>query len=73
MFALKVPDEELEAKAPSKDVFRYLKAATKATNDKMGGVDRAQVIHSLLDTMLETAPRAVKKAPKKKAIGKAKR
>lgn len=55
MFALKAPDEELEAKSPSKNVFRYLKAATKATNDRYARVDRAAVIDSLLNLTIVAA------------------
>lgn len=55
MYAMKVSSEELEARAPAESVFRYLKAATKATNDKYARLDRAEVIDSQLDTTLVAA------------------
>lgn len=58
MFGSKASDEELEARAHTKSVFRYLKAATKATNDKYARVDRAAVIDSLLDATLDDTARA---------------
>jgi hypothetical protein len=48
MFAMEGSDEDLAKKAPHPNVFRYLKAATKATNDKYARVDRADVIATLL-------------------------
>jgi len=48
MFAIEGSDEDLQKKAPDPGVFRYLKAATKATNDKYARVDRAEVISSIL-------------------------
>ena len=56
-------DEDIEKKAPHRDVFRYLKAATKATNDKYARVDRAEVIASILQSTLEAKP--ARAAPKK--------
>jgi hypothetical protein len=65
LFSLKASDDELKAKAPSNNVFRYLKAATKATNDKYARVDRAQIIDSLLDSTLPK-PKQRPTAKKKK-------
>ena len=42
-------------------VIRYLKAATKATNDKYARVDRAEIVGRLLAA---TLPRSAKEAPK---------
>jgi Protein of unknown function DUF262 len=67
MFALKMPEEELEAKAPTESVFRYLKAATKATNDKYARVDRAAVIDSLLELTLTQPKKGNAKAGRKSA------
>lgn len=50
MFKMEDPDEELASK--SHDVFRYLKAATKATSDKYARVDRGEVISSILQSTL---------------------
>jgi hypothetical protein len=52
MFKMEDPDEELAKK--SRDVFRYLKAATKATNDKYARVDRGEVIEAILQSTLTT-------------------
>ncbi|MFZ1937330.1 MAG: DUF262 domain-containing protein [Thermoguttaceae bacterium] len=47
------------------DVIRYLKAATKATNDKYARVDRAEIISTILEsTLSKPATRASKAAPK---------
>lgn len=43
----KVPDED-DVPAGSENVFSYLKAATKATNDKYARVERAKIIAELL-------------------------
>lgn len=64
MFKMEGSDEELAKKAPHPDVFRYLKAATKATNDKYARVDRAEVIASILQSTLD-AKASPKKAKKK--------
>jgi Protein of unknown function DUF262 len=63
MFRMEGSDEELAKKSPHPDVFRYLKAATKATNDKYARVDRAEVIESILQSTLGTKP--PKASPKK--------
>ncbi|MCI0559672.1 MAG: DUF262 domain-containing protein, partial [Nitrososphaera sp.] len=55
MFKMEGSDEELAAKAPNPSVFRYLKAATKATNDKYAREDRAEVIGLLLQSTIEAA------------------
>jgi hypothetical protein len=66
MFRMEGSDEELSNKAPHPDVFRYLKAATKATNDKYARVDRAEIIASLLESTLDTkAPKTSAKKAKK--------
>jgi hypothetical protein len=53
------------------EVVRYLKAATKATNDKYARIDRAEVIAGLLGTQpgpaAEDPPKAAKKTAKKTA------
>lgn len=46
------PATETEAAGTSKDVFRYLKAATKATNDKYARVDRAEIVRKVLESTL---------------------
>lgn len=51
MFRMEGTDEELAKR--SRDVFRYLKAATKATNDKYARVDRSEVIAGILQSTLE--------------------
>ncbi len=56
-------DEDIEKKAPHRDVFRYLKAATKATNDKYARIVRAEVITSILQSTFEA--KAARAAPKK--------
>ena len=58
-------DEDIE-KGPDRDARRYLKAATKATNDKYARVVRAEVIASILQSTLEAKPArtAAKKAKK---------
>lgn len=61
MFRMEDPDEELAKK--SRDVFRYLKAATKATNDKYARVGRGEVIEALLQTTLNM--KALKDPPKR--------
>lgn len=43
----KLPDEE-DVLSGQESVFKYLKAATKASNDKYARVDRAEVIASLI-------------------------
>jgi hypothetical protein len=60
-------DEELQADAGSPNVFRYLKAATKATNDKYARMDRADVIRELLESTLDTPPAKSPKPTKRKA------
>ncbi len=67
MFALKMSEEEHAADAPAKSVFRYLKAATKATNDKYARVDRAEVIDSLLDLTLNPRSPLPKKPTSKRS------
>ena len=67
MFKMEDPEEELAKR--SRDVFRYLKAATKATNDKYARVDRGEVIEAILQSTLTTKARkdSSKRAPKKKS------
>ncbi|MDZ4783260.1 MAG: DUF262 domain-containing protein [Planctomycetia bacterium] len=66
MFAMKGSDEELTEKAPHPDVFRYLKAATKATNDKYAREDRATVIATVLkSTLNQEASKPTRKKEKK--------
>jgi hypothetical protein len=66
MYKMKGTDEELAKKAPNPNVFRYLKAATKATNDKYARVERAEVISSvLLGTTDQKSPRTKGKRAKK--------
>ncbi len=65
MFSMKGTDEELAAKAPTPTVFRYLKAATKATNDKYARMDRAEVISGLLESTLNKTGSAKTPAKKK--------
>ena len=50
----------LDSAAQSQNVMRYLKAATKATNDKYARVERAEIISGLL-TSTTSAPRIVLK------------
>jgi hypothetical protein len=64
MFRMEGSEEELAKKAPHPDVSRYLKAATKATNDKYARVDRAEVIASILQSTLDA--KAPKASPKKR-------
>ena len=54
MYAMEGTDEDIAKKAPHPDVFRYLKAATKATNDKYARVGRAEVVASLLHSTLDS-------------------
>ena len=44
--------EEERRPTSGRDVMRYLKAATKATNDKYARVDRAEIIERILETTL---------------------
>ncbi|RIK79532.1 MAG: DUF262 domain-containing protein [Planctomycetota bacterium] len=72
-FALRTPVEDTESGKSADRVFRYLKAATKATNDKYARVDRAEVIDSLLDEIVaECTVEAAKDGgkPKRKMQGK---
>ncbi len=46
-------DGDNEKKGPNRDVSRYLKAATKATNDKYARVVRAEVIASIIQSTLD--------------------
>lgn len=55
------PEESTTAISAS-NVYRYLKAATKATNDKYARIDRAEVIAEVLESTLE--------APAKKREGR---
>jgi len=70
MFRMEGTDEELAEK--SRNVFRYLKAATKATNDKYARVDRAEVIGAILQSTVKSkaAKGTKKKASKKKKTTK---
>ena len=43
-------------KRSDRDARRYLKAATKATNDKYARFDRAEVIASILQSTLQAKP-----------------
>ncbi|HUY36828.1 MAG TPA: DUF262 domain-containing protein [Pirellulales bacterium] len=65
MFAMEGSDDDLAKKAPHPSVFRYLKAATKATNDKYARVDRAEVIGAILQSTLDS--KASKKATPRKS------
>ncbi len=66
MYKMEGSDEELAKHAPHPDVFRYLKAATKATNDKYARIDRAEVIASVLESAREVkAPKATRGKTKK--------
>lgn len=56
MYKMDGTDDDKAQKAPHPDVFRYLKAATKATNDKYARVDRAEVVARLLQTSLDEKP-----------------
>jgi hypothetical protein len=49
------------------DVIRYLKAATKATNDKYARVDRAEIISTVLEAALSKPTRRASKATPKHA------
>ena len=64
MYEMKGSDEELAEKAPHPDVFRYLKAATKATNDRYARVNRAEVVAALLESTFDGKE---PKRPRKKA------
>jgi hypothetical protein len=66
MYKMQGTDEELAKRAPHPNVFRYLKAATKATNDKYARLDRAEVIASVLESALDVKE---PKASRKKAKG----
>jgi hypothetical protein len=46
-------DEELAKMAPHARVFKYLKAATKATNDKYARSDRAEIISDILQSTID--------------------
>lgn len=59
MYKMEGSDEDKEKRAPHPNVFRYLKAATKATNDKYARVDRAEVIASILAAALASGPAKV--------------
>jgi len=72
MFSAGIPDEEPDTEASNRDVFKYLKAATKATNDKYARLDRASVISGLLDSTLQTTKKRASSAPKKTLKKKAK-
>jgi hypothetical protein len=52
----KLPDET-EVPTGQEEVFRYLKAATKATNDKYARVERAEVISKLIRSTLSDRAR----------------
>ena len=61
MFSMSKSSDEGEASSPHPDVFRYLKAATKATNDKYARVARAEVIANLLMSTFEAKGKKKKK------------
>lgn len=62
--------EENELAKLDPAVFRYLKAATKATNDRYARVDRAEVISALLArNAAENAPRSKKPSTAKRSGG----
>lgn len=60
-------EEERESVAPSRNVFRYLKAATKATNDKYARLDRAEVVADILESTISSAPKKAQRQSSKKA------
>jgi Protein of unknown function DUF262 len=62
----KLPDES-EVPKDAETIYKYLKAATKATNDKYARVERAKIISVLLRESLATASETAKPArrPKK--------
>ena len=53
---------ETDDQKPGAEVFRYLKAATKATNDKYARVDRSEIIAKLIaSTLPKAAPKSATK------------
>jgi len=56
---------EPEDQKPGSEVFRYLKAATKATNDKYARADRGEIISKLILSMLPKAGTRQGPKPKK--------
>jgi hypothetical protein len=65
LYATKGGSAETDDQKPGAEVFRYLKAATKATNDKYARVDRGEIISKLLaSTLTRTSPKPPRK-PKK--------
>jgi hypothetical protein len=56
---------EGEAANVGGEVLRYLKAATKATNDKYARVDRAEVIAKILESTARRPSKAVSKPTRK--------
>ena len=54
-----------EAANVNADIIRYLKAATKATNDKYARVDRAEIISKLLESTLSQPTRQASKGNSK--------
>ena len=55
LYATEKGSAKTDDQKPGSEVFRYLKAATKATNDKYARVDRGEIIAKLI---LSTLPRA---------------
>jgi Protein of unknown function DUF262 len=62
LYATKPGTAELEAQKPGSEVFRYLKAATKATNDKYARADRGEIIARHI---MATLPKAENKPASK--------
>ena len=65
LFATKGGAAETDDQKPGAEVFRYLKAATKATNDKYARVDRSEIIAKLIaSTLPKAAPTRTPKSKK---------
>lgn len=62
LYATEKGTAETDDEKPGSEVFRYLKAATKATNDKYARVDRGEIIAKLVSS---TVPKAAPKSDTK--------
>jgi len=58
-----------EGAKPDAEVFKYLKAATKATNDRYARIDRAEVVSKIIESTLSPNSQD-SAAPKKRSRGK---
>ena len=67
LFGTKEENIETDDQKPGAEVFRYLKAATKATNDKYARVDRGSdhPAKLILSTIPKAAPTPCRPKPKK--------